>query len=37
VRRNISLNQQWELSRNLGLRLTAQREFSHDDVASETK
>jgi hypothetical protein len=29
VRRNISLNQQWELSRNLGLRLSAQREFSH--------
>ena len=29
VRRSVSLNQQWELSRNLGLRLTAQREFSH--------
>jgi hypothetical protein len=29
VRRNISLNQQWELSRNLGLRLSAQRDFSH--------
>jgi len=29
VRRSLSLNQQWELSRNLGLRLTAQREFSH--------
>ncbi len=28
VRRNISLNQQWELSRNVGLRLSAQREFS---------
>jgi hypothetical protein len=28
VRRSISLNQQWELSRNLGLRLSAQREFS---------
>jgi len=28
IRRNISLNQQWELSRNLGLRLSAQREFS---------
>jgi Domain of unknown function (DUF4105) len=28
VRRSLSLNQQWELSRNLGLRLTAQREFS---------
>lgn len=28
VRRNISLNQQWELSRNLGLRLSAQRDFS---------
>ncbi|MBD8496307.1 DUF4105 domain-containing protein [Pseudomonas syringae] len=29
VRRSISLNQQWEVSRNLGLRLTAQRDFSH--------
>lgn len=29
VRRSISLNQQWELSRNLGLRLSAQREFTH--------
>jgi hypothetical protein len=29
VRRSISLNQQWELSRNLGLRLSAEREFSH--------
>ncbi|WPN58864.1 DUF4105 domain-containing protein [Pseudomonas sp. P9_31] len=29
VRRGVSLNQQWELSRNLGLRLSAQREFSH--------
>ena len=29
VRRSLSLNQQWELSRNLGLRLTAQRDFSH--------
>ncbi|CAN1604676.1 Lnb N-terminal periplasmic domain-containing protein [Pseudomonas mediterranea] len=29
VRRRLSLNQQWELSRNLGLRLSAQREFSH--------
>jgi len=28
VRRRLSLNQQWELSRNLGLRLSAQREFS---------
>ncbi len=28
VRRSVSLNQQWELSRNLGLRLSAQREFS---------
>jgi hypothetical protein len=28
VRRGLSLNQQWELSRNLGLRLSAQREFS---------
>lgn len=28
VRRSLSLNHQWELSRNLGLRLTAQREFS---------
>lgn len=29
VRRSISLNQQWELSRNVGLRLSAQREYSH--------
>ncbi|MFL1389366.1 DUF4105 domain-containing protein [Pseudomonas tritici] len=29
VRRSLSLNQQWELSRNLGLRLSAQREYSH--------
>ncbi|VVP11654.1 DUF4105 domain-containing protein [Pseudomonas fluorescens] len=29
VRRSLSLNQQWELSRNIGLRLSAQREFSH--------
>lgn len=29
VRRSLSLNQQWALSRNLGLRLSAQREFSH--------
>lgn len=29
VRRSLSLNQQWEISRNLGLRLTAQRDFSH--------
>ncbi|MDZ5604716.1 DUF4105 domain-containing protein [Pseudomonas sp. RP23018S] len=29
VRRSLSLNQQWELSRNLGLRLSAKREFSH--------
>ncbi|KAA0986771.1 DUF4105 domain-containing protein [Pseudomonas sp. ANT_J28] len=29
VRRSVSLNQQWELSRNLGLRLSAQGEFSH--------
>ncbi|WP_248766421.1 Lnb N-terminal periplasmic domain-containing protein [Pseudomonas protegens] len=28
VRRSLSLSQQWELSRNLGLRLSAQREFS---------
>ncbi|RBH56965.1 MULTISPECIES: DUF4105 domain-containing protein [Pseudomonas] len=28
VRRSLSLNQQWALSRNLGLRLSAQREFS---------
>ncbi|UMZ11248.1 DUF4105 domain-containing protein [Pseudomonas sp. MPFS] len=28
VRRSLSLNQQWELSRNLGLRLSAQRELS---------
>ena len=29
VRRSVSLNQQWEISRNLGLRLSASREFSH--------
>ncbi|MGE8179478.1 DUF4105 domain-containing protein [Pseudomonas fluorescens] len=29
ARRSLSLNQQWELSRNLGLRLSALREFSH--------
>ncbi|MEO4047205.1 DUF4105 domain-containing protein [Pseudomonas sp. CAU 1711] len=28
VRRRLSLNQQWELSRNLGLRLSAARDFS---------
>ena len=28
VRRSLSLNQQWEVSRNLGVRLSAQREFS---------
>ncbi|MGH8483499.1 MAG: DUF4105 domain-containing protein [Pseudomonas sp.] len=28
VRRSLSLNQQWELSQNLGLRLSASREFS---------
>lgn len=28
IRRRLSLNQQWEVSRDLGLRLTAQREFS---------
>lgn len=28
VRRKLSLNQQWELSRNLGLRLSAERQFS---------
>ncbi|MND98146.1 hypothetical protein D3C80_904860 [compost metagenome] len=28
VRRNLSLNQQWELSSNLGLRLSARRDFS---------
>ena len=28
IRRSLSLNQQWEISRNLGLRLSAQREFS---------
>ncbi|WP_374440706.1 Lnb N-terminal periplasmic domain-containing protein [Pseudomonas panipatensis] len=29
VRRNLSLGQQFELSRNLGLRLSADREYSH--------
>ena len=28
VRRNLSLNQQWEISRNLGLRLSAERAFA---------
>ncbi|MBM7063079.1 DUF4105 domain-containing protein [Pseudomonas sp. UL073] len=28
VRRSLALNQQWELSRNLGVRLSAQRQFS---------
>ncbi|TWR97960.1 Lnb N-terminal periplasmic domain-containing protein [Pseudomonas saxonica] len=28
IRRSLSLNQQWEVSRNLGVRLSAQREFS---------
>ncbi|MHC6227502.1 Lnb N-terminal periplasmic domain-containing protein [Pseudomonas sp. X10] len=28
VRRSLSLNQQWEVSRNLGVRLSAKREFS---------
>ena len=29
VRRSVSLNQQWEVSRDLGIRLSAKREFSH--------
>ncbi|MDH1262368.1 DUF4105 domain-containing protein [Pseudomonas sp. GD03944] len=29
VRRSLSLAQQWEISRNLGLRLSAKRDFSH--------
>ena len=29
IRRSLSLNQQWEVSRNLGLRLSAERQFSH--------
>lgn len=29
IRRTLSLNQQWELSQNLGLRLSAERQFSH--------
>ncbi|MGO2770330.1 Lnb N-terminal periplasmic domain-containing protein [Pseudomonas taetrolens] len=29
IRRSISLNQQWEISRNLGLRVSAERAFSH--------
>ena len=28
IRRSLGLNQQWELSRNLGLRLSAERQFS---------
>ncbi len=42
ARRSLSLNQQWELSRNLGLRLSANRTFSHfgeplNDVNLELK
>ncbi|MCW2268255.1 hypothetical protein D3C77_53060 [compost metagenome] len=33
VRRTLSLNQQWELSQNLGLRLSAKREFSQLSTA----
>ena len=29
IRRSLSLNQQWEVSQNLGLRLSAERQFSH--------
>ena len=29
ARRSVSLNQQWEVSRDLGIRLSAKREFSH--------
>lgn len=29
IRRTLSLNQQWEVSQNLGLRLSAERQFSH--------
>ena len=29
VRRSLALNQQWEISENLGLRLSASRQFSH--------
>ncbi|MNU11105.1 hypothetical protein D3C72_2587030 [compost metagenome] len=29
IRRSLSLNQQWELATQLGLRLSAQRTFSH--------
>jgi hypothetical protein len=29
VRRSLALNQQWELAENLGLRLSASRQFSH--------
>ena len=42
VRRSLSLNQQWEISTNLGLRLSAKREFSHlaspeNEVSLEVK
>ncbi|MEI0548656.1 hypothetical protein R1N68_29000, partial [Klebsiella sp. 72742] len=33
VRRSVSLNQQWEISQNLGLRLSASRQFSHLSTA----
>jgi hypothetical protein len=35
VRRSLSLNQQWELSRNLGLRLSAQRVQPSGDAGNE--
>ncbi len=42
VRRSLSLNQQWEISTNLGLRLSAKREFSQlaspeNEVSLEVK
>ncbi len=35
VRRSVSLNQQWELSRNVGLRLSAQTRIQSDELATE--
>ncbi|MDO9320255.1 MAG: DUF4105 domain-containing protein, partial [Pseudomonas sp.] len=32
IRRCLSLNQQWEVSQNLGLRLSAERQFSHQSA-----
>ena len=36
VRRSLALSQQWEISSNLGLRLAAEREFSHLSTPENT-